>query len=90
MALVALAIEQAKNATGRAIADNIRSVANPPGVEVSDLGEALTLVREGKDINYQGASGEITFDDNGDVSGTYSVCTVAQNGSIIFGEKVAV
>ena len=90
VAVVALAIEQAKNATGRAIADNIRSVANPPGVEVSDLGEALKLVREGKDINYQGASGEITFDDNGDVSGTYSVLTVAENGSIIFGEKVAV
>jgi ABC-type branched-subunit amino acid transport system substrate-binding protein len=90
LAVVALAIEQAKNATGRAIADNIRSVANPPGVEVSDIGEALTLVRDGKDINYQGASGEISFDENGDVSGTYSVFTVAENGSIIFGEKVAV
>jgi branched-chain amino acid transport system substrate-binding protein/neutral amino acid transport system substrate-binding protein len=90
MALVALAIEQAKNSTGRAIADNIRSVANPPGVEVSDLKEALMLVRDGKDINYQGASGEITFDDHGDVSGTYSIWTVAQNGSIIFGKKIAV
>ncbi|VVB70844.1 Chemotactic signal transduction system substrate-binding protein BasB [uncultured archaeon] len=90
LALVALAIEQAKNATGRAIADNIRSVANPPGVEVSDLAEALKLVREGKDINYQGASGEITFDKNGDVSGSYSVWTVADNGSIVFGEKIAV
>ena len=90
LAVVALAMEQAKNATGRAIADNIRSVANPPGVEVSDIGEALTLVRDGKDINYQGASGEISFDENGDVSGTYSVFTVAENGSITFGEKVAV
>ncbi|MDD1733277.1 MAG: ABC transporter substrate-binding protein, partial [Methanothrix sp.] len=52
LAVVALAIEQAKNATGRDIADNIRSVANPPGTEVSDLGEALSLIREGKDINY--------------------------------------
>jgi ABC-type branched-subunit amino acid transport system substrate-binding protein len=90
VAVVALAIEQSKNATGRAIADSIRSVANPPGVEVSDLGEALKLVREGKDINYQGASGEITFDDNGDVSGTYSVWTVAENGTLISGEKIAV
>ena len=90
VAVVALAIEQSKNATGRAIADSIRTVANPPGVEVSDLGEALKLVREGKDINYQGASGEITFDDNGDVSGTYSVWTVAENGTLISGEKIAV
>jgi ABC-type branched-subunit amino acid transport system substrate-binding protein len=87
---VALAIEQAKNATGRAIADNIRSVANPPGVEVSDLGEALSLIREGKDINYQGTSGDIAFDQNGDVSGSFIVWTVAENGSIIQGEKVAV
>jgi neutral amino acid transport system substrate-binding protein len=90
LAVVALAMEQAKNATGKAIADNIRSVANAPGIEVSDLVQAMKLVREGKDINYQGASGEITFDDNGDVSGTYSIWTVAENGTIISGEKIAV
>jgi branched-chain amino acid transport system substrate-binding protein/neutral amino acid transport system substrate-binding protein len=89
LAVVALAIEQAKSATGRSIADNLRSVANPPGVEVSDLKEALNLVREGKDINYQGTSGDITFDENGDVSGSYTVWTIAQNGSIVQGEKVA-
>lgn len=90
LAVVALAIEQAKNATGRAIADNMRYVANPPGVEVSDLGEALSLVREGKDINYQGTSGDIAFDEHGDVSGSFIVWTVAENGSIVQGEKVAV
>jgi branched-chain amino acid transport system substrate-binding protein/neutral amino acid transport system substrate-binding protein len=90
LAVVALAIEQAKNATGRAIGDNIRSVANPPGVEVSDLGEALRLVREGKEINFQGTSGDIAFDENGDVSGSYIVWTVAEDGSLVQGEKVAV
>ena len=90
LAVLALAVEQAKNATGRAIADNIRAVANPPGVEVSDLGEALSLIREGKDINYQGTSGDITFDEHGDVSGSFIVWTVGENGSIVQGEKVAV
>jgi len=90
LAVVALAIEQAKNATGRAIADNIRAIANSPGVEVSDLGEALSLIREGKDINYQGTSGDITFDEHGDVSGSFIVWTVGENGSIIQGGKVAV
>ena len=89
LAVVALAIEQAKSATGRAIADNIRSVANPPGIEVSDLKEALSLVRDGKDIDYQGTSGNITFDDYGDVSGSYTVWTIADNGSIVQGEKIA-
>jgi ABC-type branched-subunit amino acid transport system substrate-binding protein len=90
LAVVALAMEQAKNATGRAIADSIRDVSNPPGTEVSDLKEALELIREGKDIDYQGASGKIDFDEHGDVSGTYSVWSVAENGSIAFGGKVAV
>ena len=88
LAVVALAIEQAKSATGRAIADNIRSVANPPGIEVSDLKEALSLVRDGKDIDYQGTSGNITFDEYGDVSGSYTVWTIADNGSIVQGEKI--
>ena len=90
LAVVALAIEQAKNATGRDIADNIRSVANPPGTEVSDLGEALSLIREGKDINYQGTSGDITFDENGDVSGSFTLWTIADNGSIIQSQKIVV
>jgi len=90
LAVVALAIEQAKNATGRDIADNIRSVANPPGTEVSDLGEALSLIREGKDINYQGTSGEIAFDENGDVSGSFTLWTIADNGSIIQSQKIVV
>jgi ABC-type branched-subunit amino acid transport system substrate-binding protein len=90
LALVALAIEQAKNDTGRAISDNLRSVANPPGVEVSDLKEALQLIREGKEINYQGTSGDITFDQYGDVSGNFTLWTVAENGSIVLGEIVAV
>jgi len=90
LAVVALAIEQAKNATGRDIAVNIRSVANPPGTEVSDLGEALSLIREGKDINYQGTSGEIAFDENGDVSGSFTLWTIADNGSIIQSQKIVV
>ncbi|HPT18760.1 MAG TPA: ABC transporter substrate-binding protein [Methanothrix sp.] len=90
LAVVALAMEEAGEATGSAAAASIRKVANAPGVEVSDLGEALKLIREGKDINYQGASGEISFDENGDVSGSYTVWTVAENGTITYGEKMAV
>lgn len=90
LAVVALAIEKANSATGRAIADNIRSVSNPPGIEVSDLKEALNLVKDGKDIDYQGTSGNITFDEHGDVSGSYTVWTISENGSIVQGEKVAV
>ncbi|MFQ6054848.1 MAG: ABC transporter substrate-binding protein [Methanosarcinales archaeon] len=89
-AIIALAIEKAGKASGPAIRDAIREVANPPGTEVTDLGEALKLIREGKDINYQGASGEITFDENGDVSGRYSEWQIAENGSAELGEPIVI
>ena len=88
-AVVALAIEKAGNATGTAICGCIRDIANPPGEEVTDIGEALKLIREGKDINYQGASGEITFDENGDLStGIYAEFSFADNGSVVLGEII--
>jgi len=87
-AVVALAIEKAGEASGTAIRDSIRDIANPPGEEVSDIGEALRLIREGKEINYQGASGEITFDEHGDVSGVYCEFSIADDGSIMLEERI--
>jgi branched-chain amino acid transport system substrate-binding protein/neutral amino acid transport system substrate-binding protein len=89
-AVVLLATENAKEYSGDAVSKNLRAVANPEGVPVSDLGEALRLIREGKKINYQGTSGEITFDDHGDVNGAYMVWSVADNGTLSFGRKIAV
>ena len=87
-AVVVLAMEQAGDASGRAIRDNLRSVANPPGVEVSDVEEALDLIRQGQEINYQGASGEITLNKNGDVSGRYAIWSIDDDGSIRFGRTI--
>lgn len=86
--LVALAIEKAGEATGTAIKDAMREVANPPGEEVTNISKALALIRDGKDINYQGASGEITFDENGDVSGAYCIWYIAENGSVVLAEPI--
>ena len=64
---IALAIHKAGKATGVAIRDNLRAVTNPPGVEVSaaELKKAFELIGQGKDINYQGASGVFDFDKYG-------------------------
>lgn len=77
LALIALAIKKAgpsflemtQEEQGKAIRDNLRFVANPPGEEVTynEFAKAFRLLEEGKDINYQGTSGPITFDENGDV-----------------------
>lgn len=81
-ALLVLAAEAAKSTSGAEIKDKIRTVANAPGQEVSDVCQALSLIRQGKDINYQGASGKVDFDAQGDVIGSYDVWTIDNSGQL--------
>ncbi len=85
--LIALAIQKtgpeflgmSRAEQGRAIRDNLRAVANPPGEEVTygELTKALELLSKGVDINYQGVSGPITFDENGDMAeGAIEIWTI--------------
>ncbi|MDM8552004.1 ABC transporter substrate-binding protein [Desulfobacterales bacterium HSG2] len=55
--------------TSKNIRNQLRRVANPPGVFVGpgEFEKAFDLIRKGKDINYEGASGSVDFDKNGDV-----------------------
>lgn len=80
--LMMLAAEAADENTGEGIKNNILDVANAPGTEVSDVCEALELVRNGEEINYQGASGNVDIDENGDVVGSYDVWQVGEDGSL--------
>lgn len=80
--LIMLAAEAGDTNTGEAIKDNILEVANAPGTEVTDPCQAMELVRNGEDINYQGASGNVDIDANGDVIGSYDVWTVKEDGSL--------
>lgn len=66
--VAALAIQYAGKVSGLEIRDNIRKVANAPGEEVTfgELEKALQLAKEGKDINWQGVSGGVEFDEKGD------------------------
>jgi neutral amino acid transport system substrate-binding protein len=87
-ALLTLAAQSAKQNSGVGISSKIREVANAPGTEVSDVCEGLKLLKEGKDINYQGASGNVDVDENGDVIGVYDVWTVGDDGKITVIDKV--
>ena len=69
--LLALAIEKNGSADREGVSKALREVANSPG-EVIHPGEwqkAVDLIKAGTDINYEGASGPIEFDDAGDVAG---------------------
>lgn len=81
--LMALAIEKAGSTERGAISAALRDVANAPGTVIlpGEWGKAKAAIAAGEDINYNGASGEIEFDDNGDVAGIYSANTVNADGS---------
>jgi len=75
-AVFILANARAGENDGTAIRDNIREVANPGGTQVTseNLAEGVEMAAEGEDIEYQGASSTVEFDDNGDiVAASYDV-----------------
>ena len=69
--VVLLAMEAAEEITGSSIRDNIRRVTSPDGVEVhpgpEGIARAKELLAEGQSIRYVGATGALSFDENGDV-----------------------
>ncbi|MBD2532200.1 ABC transporter substrate-binding protein [Nostoc flagelliforme FACHB-838] len=88
-ALLTLAAQAAKENTGVGIASKIREVSNGTGTEVTDVCEGLKLLKNGQKINYQGASGNVDVDANGDVVGVYDVWTVGDDGQIKVIDKVS-
>ena len=78
MALFGLAIQAAGSDDREAVRDALRGVAGPPGAMigpgVDELRRGLQLLRDGQQINYEGASGPVDLDENGDVSGAMEIC----------------
>lgn len=89
-ALIALAAEKAQANSGEAVRDHIRAVASAPGQEVTDVCEALNLIRDGKDINYQGASGTVDLNEDGDVTGSYDVWGIEPDGTLKIQSQIQV
>ncbi len=88
VAVAALAAQEAGVYKGSEIRKHMASVSNPPGEEVSDLEKAVNLLEQGKEINYQGASSNLNFDNVGDIkAGYYSVWQFDDN-NITYGEKL--
>ncbi len=72
----AIAIHVADEFEGESISEVVREVTNEPGEVVNTLEEAKEVVDDGGDpdaINYEGVSGPIELDENGDPSGAYQL-----------------
>ena len=69
--LVLLAIAHAKGeATGTAIKDHVRKISQGGGVKVESAAEGIKLLAQGKDVNFDGASGPCEFTETGDILDT--------------------
>ncbi|GGC59252.1 hypothetical protein GCM10007209_21570 [Haloferax sulfurifontis] len=88
--VAALAIEAADEFTGEALSSVVRDVTRPEGEEVFNFEEAAAVLRDGgspSDINYQGVSGPVDLDENGDPPGYYQIYSV-EDHEYVFGDYI--
>ena len=85
-----LAAVSAGSAAGKKIGDHLREVSGPPGQKFTweELPDAVEALQRGKDIDYEGASGPIDLNAQGDpTAGTYDTWKIAKE-KIEIGEDV--
>jgi branched-chain amino acid transport system substrate-binding protein len=77
--VAALSIQAADEFTGAALAETVRDVTRPGGEEAFTYEAAHEILADGGgpgDVDYQGVSGPIDFDENGDPTGSLVVLEV--------------
>lgn len=74
---LALAAQKAgADATPQQISDQIRAVSNPEGTKVYSFAEGKALLDQGQDIDYEGASSRLNFDEYGDSNPDFGVYVI--------------
>jgi branched-chain amino acid transport system substrate-binding protein len=86
IAIAALAMEKAKSPVAADWHKQIIAVGNGPGQAVDDVAEALSLVRAGKPINFEGAGSTCDFTPNGDQMGRGMGQWIIKSGKSVFVE----
>ena len=65
---------------GAAIRDNVRRISQGNGETVDNVTDGLRAITAGRAVNFDGASGPVSFDERGDIQGTKFRFEVAENG----------
>ena len=80
MMLIALAAEAAGCADGTAIAEYLPQVAGNGGEQCSTYADCVALIQAGSDIDFQGVTGPVDFNEYGDLAqGTISINEYSSN-----------
>jgi len=77
---LALADDYAKTTAGTTVANDMTKVTNPPGTACFTYGSCLALLKAGKKINYEGASGSLDFNQFHNTFGPYGAFVATLSG----------
>ncbi|HSR85538.1 MAG TPA: ABC transporter substrate-binding protein [Streptosporangiaceae bacterium] len=78
---LALADEYAKTTSGATVARDMSKVTNPPGTACYTYASCVRLIKAGKKINYQGASGNLDYNKFNNTFGPYGAFQVSTAGT---------
>ena len=91
MSLCVLAAVAAGSNEGPAIAEQIQAVSGPPGdqYDYTQMADAITALQAGEDIDFEGVSGPIDLDENGEPAiGFYDLYEYDDQGKFSVTDKV--
>jgi ABC-type branched-subunit amino acid transport system substrate-binding protein len=77
---LALADDFAKTTAGQTVAKDMKMVTNPPGTPCYTYASCLALLKAGKKINYQGASGTLDYNAFNNTFGPYGAFVASTGG----------
>ena len=77
----ALAMQQSGVTTGPKLAKAISAVSDPPGTTVSTFADGMKAIKAGKQINYEGAGGNVNFNKYHNVFGPFGVLQFTPSGN---------
>jgi len=70
--LLALAMEAAGSTDHAAVSDQMLQIATAPGEKCTSYKQCKGLLEDGKEIDYQGASGDLEIGEDGEVFGSFA------------------
>jgi branched-chain amino acid transport system substrate-binding protein len=90
--LLALAAAAGGSSDPADIAENLEGVSGPPGDKFTyeQLSDAFQALADGEDIDYEGASGPIDFDENGDPASANYATWSYTGGKLVDSDEVIV
>jgi ABC-type branched-subunit amino acid transport system substrate-binding protein len=78
---LALADDYAKTTDGTTVAHDMTKVTNPPGTMCYTYGSCYALLKAGKKINYEGASGDLDYNQYNNTFGPYGAFIATTTGN---------